>query len=143
VTHLLGYLLVFLGGGLGSMLRHAVNQASAFLLGAGHTLREYHRLVRHGPDCGLVCLSWRGRRTSAPLVSHDGHTGRLHHLFDLLSRRGIILGTRAALGDGVLCWRFYGGGDARPLCRACPRQGFDYVDNRGEREPHWHRKRGI
>jgi CrcB protein len=35
VTHLLGYLLVFLGGGLGSMLRHAVNQASAFLLGAG------------------------------------------------------------------------------------------------------------
>jgi CrcB protein len=35
VTHLLGYLLVFLGGGLGSMLRHAVNQASAFFLGAG------------------------------------------------------------------------------------------------------------
>jgi CrcB protein len=35
VTHLLGYLLVFFGGGLGSMLRHAVNQASAFLLGAG------------------------------------------------------------------------------------------------------------
>ena len=35
MTHLLGYLLVFLGGGLGSMLRHAVNQASAFLLGAG------------------------------------------------------------------------------------------------------------
>jgi CrcB protein len=35
VTHLLGYLLVFLGGGLSSMLRHAVNQASAFFLGAG------------------------------------------------------------------------------------------------------------
>jgi CrcB protein len=35
VTHLLGYLLVFLGGGLGSMLRHAVNQASVFFLGAG------------------------------------------------------------------------------------------------------------
>ena len=35
MTHLLGYLLVFLGGGLGSMLRHAVNQASTFLLGAG------------------------------------------------------------------------------------------------------------
>jgi len=35
VTHLLGYLLVFLGGGLGSMLRHAVNQTSAFLLGSG------------------------------------------------------------------------------------------------------------
>jgi len=35
VTHLLGYLLVFLGGGLGSMLRHAVNQASALLFGAG------------------------------------------------------------------------------------------------------------
>jgi CrcB protein len=35
VTHLFSYLLVFLGGGLGSMLRHAVNQASAALLGAG------------------------------------------------------------------------------------------------------------
>jgi len=35
VTYLFGYLLVFLGGGLGSMLRHAVNQASAFFLGAG------------------------------------------------------------------------------------------------------------
>jgi CrcB protein len=35
VTYLLGYLLVFLGGGLGSMLRHAVNQASAALLGVG------------------------------------------------------------------------------------------------------------
>jgi CrcB protein len=34
VTHLLGYLLVFLGGGLGAMLRHAVNQASAALVGA-------------------------------------------------------------------------------------------------------------
>ncbi|HKS26328.1 MAG TPA: fluoride efflux transporter CrcB [Pyrinomonadaceae bacterium] len=28
-----GFLLVFIGGGLGSMLRHAVNQASAALLG--------------------------------------------------------------------------------------------------------------
>jgi CrcB protein len=35
VTHLLGYLLVFLGGGLGSMLRHGVNHASGALLGAG------------------------------------------------------------------------------------------------------------
>ena len=35
MTHLLGYLLVFLGGGLGSMLRHAVNQTNALLLGAG------------------------------------------------------------------------------------------------------------
>ena len=34
VTHLVGYLLVFLGGGLGSMLRYAINQASAVLLGA-------------------------------------------------------------------------------------------------------------
>ena len=35
VTYLPGYLLVFFGGGIGSMLRHAVNQASAALLGAG------------------------------------------------------------------------------------------------------------
>jgi CrcB protein len=35
VTYLPGYLLVFLAGGIGSMLRHAVNQASAALLGAG------------------------------------------------------------------------------------------------------------
>lgn len=28
-----GFLLVFIGGGLGSMLRHAVNQASAAMLG--------------------------------------------------------------------------------------------------------------
>ena len=35
MTYLFSYLLVFLGGGLGSMLRHAVNQASLFLLGAG------------------------------------------------------------------------------------------------------------
>jgi fluoride exporter len=35
VTHFFGYLLVFIGGGIGSMLRHAVNQASAALLGAG------------------------------------------------------------------------------------------------------------
>ena len=35
MTHLLGYLLVFIGGGLGSMLRHAVNQTNALLLGTG------------------------------------------------------------------------------------------------------------
>jgi len=35
VTHLLAYLLVFLGGGLGSLLRHAVNHASVFLFGVG------------------------------------------------------------------------------------------------------------
>jgi CrcB protein len=35
MTYLPGSLLVFLGGGLGSILRHAVNQASAALLGSG------------------------------------------------------------------------------------------------------------
>src|SRR5215475_847602 len=35
MIYLVPYLFVFLGGGLGSMLRHAVNQASAFFLGAG------------------------------------------------------------------------------------------------------------
>jgi CrcB protein len=35
VTFLFSYLLVFLGGGLGSILRYAVNQVSASLLGAG------------------------------------------------------------------------------------------------------------
>lgn len=35
MIYLVPYLLVFLGGGLGSMLCHAVNQASAFFLGAG------------------------------------------------------------------------------------------------------------
>ena len=35
VAHLPGYLLVFIGGGFGAMLRHAVNQANASLLGAG------------------------------------------------------------------------------------------------------------
>jgi CrcB protein len=31
--HAIGFVLVFIGGGLGSMLRHATNQASAALLG--------------------------------------------------------------------------------------------------------------
>src|SRR5262245_21894253 len=31
--HLFGFLIVFIGGGLGSMLRHAANQAGAALLG--------------------------------------------------------------------------------------------------------------
>jgi CrcB protein len=35
VIYLFGYLLVFLGGGFGLMLRHAVNQISAALLGVG------------------------------------------------------------------------------------------------------------
>ena len=35
MTYLVSYFLIFLGGGLGSMLRHAVNQVSASLLGAG------------------------------------------------------------------------------------------------------------
>ena len=63
----MGFLVVFLGGGLGAALRHGVNLASARLLGTGfnyaYAIRKRHRLGGDGPAGRLFRL--QGRRPAA------------------------------------------------------------------------------
>ncbi len=79
----MGYVLVFLGGGLGAMLRHGVNLGVGALAGNGisleHLPHQYHRVAGDGPDCGVVRAQVR-RIAGMAAVSHHRHSRRVYDL---------------------------------------------------------------
>jgi fluoride exporter len=78
VTYLFGYLLVFLGGGLGSMLRHAVNQASSSFLGAGFWATLFVNITGSfamGLIAGWFAFRGEGGRQSLRLFLTTGMLG--------------------------------------------------------------------
>ena len=110
MTYLFPYLVVFLGGGLGSMLRHAVNQVSAFLLGAGFWGTLFVNITGSfamGLIAGWFAFRGEGGRQSLRLFLTTGILGG-YTTFSTFSldaalfwERGQLWGTAIYLGSSV------------------------------------------
>lgn len=61
----MGYLIVFLGGGLGAMLRHGVNLATARLIGAAFPWSTFFINVTGSLVMGVIA-GWFALRSNAP-----------------------------------------------------------------------------
>ena len=92
--HALAFLLVFLGGGIGSMLRHAVNQASAALFGVGFPYGTLFVNVTGSLAMGLVA-GWFAFR---------GESGQMLRLFLATGVLGGFTTFSAFSLDAALLW---------------------------------------
>src|SRR5258708_9766187 len=90
----MNYLLVFIGGGLGSTLRHLVNVVCPRLLGTAFPYHTFIINITGSIIMGLIArlsrLQGRSVTALAP-VFDDRRAPRLHHLLGVLAR------SRAAL----------------------------------------------
>ena len=96
----MGFLIVFLGGGIGAALRHGVNLAMARLVGTAFPYATLFENVTGSLVMGLLAAyfafkgdasqHWLFRvpprdRTAHAAVSHHRHSWRLHDILGLLT----------------------------------------------------------
>ncbi len=100
----MGYVLVFLGGGLGAMLRHGVNLATARLIGTAFPWNTFFINVTGSLVMGLIA-GWFALKADAsqgcPAVSDHRHSWRLHHLFGLFAGCGACSTSAARSGQAA------------------------------------------
>ena len=85
----MGYLIVFLGGGIGAALRHGINLFAARMLGTGFPYGTILINVVGSLAMGLIAEVFRAQgRVAATLaaVSDDRYSRRLHDIFCILAR---------------------------------------------------------
>jgi fluoride ion exporter CrcB/FEX len=119
----MGFLVVFLGGGIGAALRHGVNLAVARVLGGGFNYATLFENVSGSLVMGLLVgyFTFKGTIPAAlATVSDHRHSRRLYHLLGLLTRYGLALSARRTRPRGGLCHRFRRAFDRRPSGRPFP-----------------------
>jgi Integral membrane protein possibly involved in chromosome condensation len=101
----MNYLLVFIGGGLGSSLRHLINVVITRSLGTcvslSHLHHQHHRLDRDGPDRGLSRVQGRGG-AAWRLFLMTGILGG-YTTFSAFSLDAALLYERGEIACAVLC----------------------------------------
>ena len=97
----MGYVLVFLGGGLGAMLRHGINMVTPRLLGSGFPWSTFLINISGSLIMGLVA-GWFAFRGDAPqhlrLFFTTGILGGYTTFSAFLARYGAAVRTRRCSG---------------------------------------------
>jgi CrcB protein len=90
----MGYLIVFIGGGIGAALRHGFNLAFARLLGTAFPYATLFENVSGSIVMGCL-VAYFAFKSGIPhhwqLFLTTGHPRRLHDLLDILARCGVAL----------------------------------------------------
>jgi len=105
----MGYLIVFIGGGIGAALRHGFNLAFARLLGTAFPYATlFENVLRLGRDRMSAVVFRVQKRHSAALVvvSHHRDSRRLHDIFAIFARCGVASRTRRIGTGRALCAAF-------------------------------------
>ena len=87
----MGFLIVFLGGGLGAALRHGVNLTAARLLGTAEALRKQAGMPIRGPDAALLREYVAAARASVSAQAWDEQrlVGHAWNAEDALAEAGV------------------------------------------------------
>ncbi|MGH9629254.1 MAG: fluoride efflux transporter CrcB [Bryobacteraceae bacterium] len=102
--HTLAFLLIFLGGGLGSMLRHTVNQASAALFGINFAWGTLFVNIAGSLAMGLLAGWFAFRAEGGQLLQLFLATGVLGGFttFSAFSLEAVLLWERGQAAAAVL-----------------------------------------
>ena len=90
----MGYLIVFLGGGIGAALRHGFNLAFARLLGTSFPYATLFENVSGSIVMGMLVGYFAfkgGHHTALATFSDHRHSRRLHHVLDVVARCGVAI----------------------------------------------------
>ena len=102
----MGFLIVFVGGGIGAALRHGVNLASARLFGVTFPWHTAIENVSGSLVMGLLAgyFAFKADPTSqyVAAVPHHRHPRRLHHVLVVLARCRAALRARRDAAGGAL-----------------------------------------
>ena len=112
-----GYLLVFLGGGLGSTLRHIINMVSARLLGTAFPYHTFIINITGSTVMGLIAgyLAFKGE------ASQPWRLFLMTGILGVLARCSIAVREGRDRACGAVCGRIGRAFDCRPVRR--PRAG--------------------
>lgn len=79
---------IFIGAGLGGVTRHHFNALAVGLFGTSFSWGIFAINVMGSVVMGVIAewLALRGSASGSSIVSHDGHSRRLHYLLDVLAR---------------------------------------------------------
>ena len=84
----MGYLIVFLGGGIGAALRHGFNLAFARLVGTAFPYATLFENVSDSIVMGMLVATFAPKWNSAPLASlpHHRNSRGLYDVLDVFAR---------------------------------------------------------
>ena len=121
----MNYLLVFVGGGLGSVLRHTVNVVCPRYLGTHFPYHTFIINITGSTVMGLIAgyLAFKGEAAQPwRLFLMTGILGG-YTTFSAFSLDTAVLYERRSRAGGALCAGVGGTVDYRPVCRARPDPG--------------------